>query len=263
MKDITFLSASRRLIVILLLILAGRAAFSQQTGPCIPDCPQTPFTGPSFFAFIPAPAPWQSCLMRVEYLKRKACGIWDDIQVVSITFPGGPCQALRTWLGTSVGVSPAARGQFMSQAQNVASVGVITQEFNNMYNNASAAERDALDCPSRTSIWRAVKGSCWFIDSHNCYNDWTMRSCPNSACCLHEFTLCMGEDGPQATLTATIAPSTPCGNPVNPGMCAYWAADGRCYFTCDNDGIEDVIEGKASQTGSPDLSHSSTNAPTE
>ena len=139
----------------------------------------------------------------------------------------------------------------MSKAQNLGSIVVIQQEFLSMYN--SSQDKDAFSCPNGSTIWRASKGSCWFTDSYNCYN-WTMRPCPNSACCLHAFSVCMDNGAFKMTLTNTIVPSVPCDAPQNPGSCAVVAANGQCYFTCDNDGIEDVLGAQTHSEGEPEIS---------
>ena len=236
---ITALYRHRMMFVAVVLFFGALAQLRTQTPtPCTPDCPETPFLTTTYIVNVSAPPPWQSCIMAVKYVKRKACGIWNDIQVLSITFPGAACQGLQNWLNDP-NVSSASKALLMGQAHNIASLGVISTEFLNMYNNATPSEQQALECPGGSSIWRASKGSCWFIDS-DCWHT-EMKPCPNSACCLHEFSLCMNQGVIEYTLTSTIVPSTPCGNPENPGRCAYYGEDGKCYFQCDNDGLEEVI----------------------
>ncbi|MCC7438373.1 MAG: hypothetical protein IT211_07720 [Armatimonadetes bacterium] len=177
--------------------------------------------------------------MTVDYVTRFACGMYNDVQVVRIRFTGSGCDALNIWLADPF-ASVASKGLFLQKAQNVAGVAAISSEFTMKWNSYSQQQKEAMKCPAGTSLWRAIRGSCWYVDRPTC-GPGIMVSCPNSACCLQNFTLCMADSGVKVEFNSIQQPQIPCGAPVDPSPCSFYAADGHCYFMCDNDGLEDIL----------------------
>ncbi|MFA7327852.1 MAG: T9SS type A sorting domain-containing protein [Candidatus Kapaibacterium sp.] len=182
--------------------------------PCVPDCFGTPFGAPLTDNFMIAGCSGL-CLVKVTYVSRKACGIWQDLQILKMELSQG-----------CVGCSD-------SYIYQQALLGIID------LNRMGFTPTDS-GC---ASTWRVTQGGCW--------SDWyyyvvnptmgvidtvrVLEPCTLTECCLQSMTVCK-DPGPPKTITITydstyIPPSIDCEDTWLEDPLTGWIT--QCYPKCD------------------------------
>ncbi len=151
----------------------------QPPEPCIPDCPETPFilreTIPLELTNCgPATDP---CRVNVTYTWRKACNIWQDIQILAIDFltPGcpGSCSIINIYKDVLGGLISLNQMNF-----------------------------EPVDPPDCSDTWRVANGGCWgrevlYYITDGVTVDSVLRwhPCEGADCCYQQMRVCRLENG--------------------------------------------------------------------
>lgn len=137
--------------------------------PCIPDCPGDTFRiyGPTIFALSGCPG----CFVRVTYGARKACGVFQDLQILKME------------------LSPACTTSCsMDSIFKQTVLGII--DF-----NAMGFDPMSTGC---NTTWRIAQGGCWASWTYYKVNPTSgitdtvivWEPCEKTACCLQPMTVC-------------------------------------------------------------------------
>lgn len=223
--------------------------------PCTPDCFESTW-GPMQIALIQAPAPYQSCWVTVYYVERKACiQQYNDIQILRIDVPfNGSCSNLITDLANQ-----AFAGNVITKLHNIIGVELIKNRFTSWYNTSSTpqSEKDAATCGREGSLgvprWRVIRGSCWYNYLNPCNCKYEVRPCENTVCCLKQFYVCWDAttNQPKITKENDANPTSQCPTPPSDATTgSVVASDGHCYLSCDDDGLDEVLNNIKPESGS-------------
>lgn len=223
--------------------------------PCTPDCFTSPW-GPLQVALIQAPAPYQNCWVTVYYVERTACTQqYRDIQILRIDVPfNGSCSNLITDLANQ-----AFAGNVITRLHNIIGVELIKSKFTTWYNdpNTPQSEKDAATCGRQGDLgvqrWRVIRGSCWYNYHNPCNCKYEVRPCENTVCCLKQFYVCWDAttNKPKVTKEDNATPTSECPTPPSDATpLSVVAADGHCFLSCDDDGLDEVLNSSKPESGS-------------
>ena len=152
------------LTVAILFHLAPTPAAAQNPDICKPDCDSSDF-GPTRTILLQTP---DGCTMRVQYVTRNACGIYNDVGIISVELIT-PC---------GYPADPATMLQWASDA-------LIESD------QTGFGLPDTGTCET---TWRVVKGACWEVQI-DCDHDSLYVPCDTLACCLTPIEVCRDSTG--------------------------------------------------------------------
>lgn len=194
--------------------------------PCNPDCPYTPFSL-AYLTNIFYLSGCPGCAVRVTYTSRKACGIFQDLQIMRIELMTPPCfgcpidAIYRQTLGAIVALDR------MGFDPKPGSVKPPTKQ----------------KC---STIWRVAHGSCWaqwkFYTTNGTHVDSVViwEPCYNAACCLQPMRVCRDtSDNVTISIDTNYSNMAQCDNTyiVDPYHHDTLYCNPVCYWTGQISGI--------------------------
>lgn len=158
--------------------------------PCVPDCPETPFSSPPDSLRLLLMGCSGPCYVQVFYVHRRACGYWQDVQIVRMEMSSG-CD----------GCSDASiYHQALLAIMDV---------------NAMGFDPELSGC---ASTWRVTQGGCWSDWEYYVVNPTmgivdtirVLEPCTLTECCLQSMTVCKTVNPKTITITydSTFVPGS-------------------------------------------------------
>lgn len=151
------------------------------TEPCLPDCFNDEFEVEKNIKIAIAGCP--DCYMNISYSSRRACGIWQDIQITGI-------EVFNT--NSSVNCSSCTTDEDIYQ-QAVAAI-IVKNDMGFEPTWLDIINEGADPC---STVWRVSKASCWatwqhteFSPEHGVQRTITIYKTCNSDCCLRKLKVC-------------------------------------------------------------------------
>lgn len=177
----------------LLFFGALASSFGQNPDICKPDCMGSNF-GATQTTVVTLPG---GCVVKVKYATRLACGVWNDLGIISV-------EPL-TW-----------------------QCGFFTLKQILDFTTLEMLEQNPMNFPtpgidSCTTQWRVVNGACW-KDTVTCDGDSILVPCNLTACCLSSYRICTDSLGNRtATKNGAYSPK------------ACDSTDPHCIPVCNDD----------------------------
>ena len=148
------------IIMVAHILLLPTQGVAQNPEICKPDCSSSEFSATQTTVVQLS----NGCWARVKYAQRLACGIWNDVGIISIELLSG-CAGVDVLTGVTL-----------------ATEAILLQ------NPMGFPEPDTGAC---VMSWRVVKGACWMDSVSWCDDqDTLLVPCVGEACCLSPYKVC-------------------------------------------------------------------------
>lgn len=140
---------------------------------CVPDCEESPWVSVEEKKFELKDCP--GCVVNVAYTYRKACKIWQDLQIARIEFLTEKCSKCD-----------------VERLYSMIAKAIIKE------NDMEFEPKKVGDC---STIWRIANGSCWaewfyYSENNNHIIDTirVLEVCLNNICCLQRMKVCRDKE---------------------------------------------------------------------